>query len=74
MAKKNFWQSIWSIGKPILTLGLSLLVAAIAKKNLPDADIIAPTISTIGTEVINEADSAIEAPADTLQSKDQTNQ
>ena len=65
MSIKSTWARIFKIAKPVLTLGLSLLVAAIAKKNIPDIDVIAPTVTAVGNEVLDEVDSTLNAPADT---------
>jgi hypothetical protein len=65
MSYKSTWARIFKIAKPVLTLGLSLLVAAIAKKNDANADVVGPLVNSVGTEIIDEADSALNTSADT---------
>ena len=59
MAKKSFWQILWTIAKPILTVGISLLVPVITKSLGSSSSVVDPLIEQTGTSIINAADSAI---------------
>ena len=56
MAKKNFWAILWSISRPILTLGLSLIINNVAKKTGPFEN----AVNEAGTQLENSVLETVE--------------
>ena len=48
--KKSFWSKLWSVVHPVLTLGLSLLIANASKK----AGALEDVVNTAGIGIVNE--------------------
>lgn len=58
--KRSFLSSVWSVAKPVLTLGISLLVANLSKKTGAFEDVTTVVGNGLGNEVIEQIDEAIE--------------
>jgi hypothetical protein len=63
MATSKFLKNLWRILKPVVTLGLSLAVAALAKKCNDSSGVINTTGEAISDQIVNSVDDALKAPA-----------
>lgn len=61
---RSFLASIWAVAKPVLTLGISLIVANLSKKTGAFEEVTTVVGNGIGGEVIEQIDDAIERAED----------
>jgi len=58
--KPKISTQIWRFLKPILTLGLSLLVGSIARRDPSNSDVIKVVGSAVSSEVVDEIDTILD--------------
>jgi len=65
MASLTFWQKLWRIAKPVVTLGLSLFIGQVTKTTDPLSTAVKKAGTDLSDTVIEEVDSLINQSTDT---------
>lgn len=64
--KKSFWSSLWKLAKPVLTLGISLIVGSLAKKTGQFEEVTNVLGNGVGQEVLEQVDSLLDNQTELL--------
>jgi hypothetical protein len=73
MKVKNVLKSAWRIFKPVVTLGLSVVISQLSNKAGSNKAIVQSTAETVKDKMIEEIDEAVEGKHNKQISKDELN-